>query len=166
MLELTKPILKTIQTADRLVAFKDGARHFLRVYPIRNNWDVITEIDVPGSRVVGSALHGIRHDPEQGRCNACLSYSVADVFQLLRVGDKIALEWWPDCNSPFLEKHGMTRDLLRLLVDRKEGKRTRRIELHLVEEITNGENACIRMCKGFNPPPAYNPADYAAKETA
>lgn len=166
MLELTKPILKTIQTADRLVAFKDGSRHYLTVYPIRNNWNVTTEIDVPGSRVVGSCLHGIRHDAEQGSCNASLSYTTADVFQLLKVGDKIALEWWPDCNSPWLEKRDLTRDLLRLLVDRKEGKKTRRLELHLVEEITGEDNRSIRMCKGFTAPPPYNPADYARKETA
>jgi hypothetical protein len=154
MLELTKTLLRTLQTADRLVAFKDGSRHYLRVYPIRDNWNVTTDIDVPGSRVVGSAFRDVRHsnDPERGSCAASLTYSPADVFQLLKVGDCIALEWWPDCNSPFLEKHGMTRDVLRLLVDRKEGKKTRRIELHLLEEITNHENACIRMCKGFPAP--------------
>lgn len=154
MLTLDKPLLKAIQSAARLVAFKDGSRHYLTLYPFKDRWDVMTTVDVPGSRVIlHHRLPFSQQSQERGACVASLDY--CDVFKLLRVGDMIALEWWPDCNSPWLEQRGLTRDVLRLRIARPQGrKEPERIEVQLAEDVYGADNAITRMCRHFPTPPA------------
>lgn len=149
---LDKISLPIVQKAARLVAFKRGVRHFLVAYPDERNWNVTIELDLAGL-VSGGGTSGTddRHHahPERGECAASLNHEARDLFKLLRLGDQLTLEWWPDCNSPWLDANGLTRDLLRLIVRRKKGKALQRLELVLADEITGQDNASIRMCKGF-----------------
>ena len=143
MLTLDKTLLKILHS-NRLSAFKRGSRHYFRSYPKPDNWDICTEVEVPG-RVHGADWN----DTERGTCSCSIPYTSRDLLHLLKIGDAIELEWWPDCNSPWLDKLSLHRDVLFLIVHRKEGKRTRRMELILEEELTGPDNASIRMCQDF-----------------
>lgn len=160
-LVLNPVTLKALSKADRVVAFQDGDHHSLTIYPT-SDYNFKSDLTIPG-RVQGWQAYGDgRYTP--GRSSCTLPETALSIFKLLKAGDELSLEWWPDSYSGFLDSKGLIQQELYLVVRRKSGKDKveylRFLLGHSVYDATNN----YPMCRGFNV--AEKQAERAAEQEA
>lgn len=150
-LVLDPAILKALTSASGIHAAQDGNNHSLIVYP-SSDYNYKTVIPLHG-HVVGYQAYGGEITPGQSSCH--MSWSGHDVFRLLKAGDRLSLQWWPDNEIPALAEIGVIQQSLFLSIERKVGKhrktgedRIERIRV-LLAQNTYPSTSIWLMCRGF-----------------
>lgn len=146
-LVLNPVIQKALATAYSVTASQDGDHHTLTIYTT-DDYNFKSELTIPG-RVQGWQAYGEgRYTP--GRSSCTLPETAKSVFKLLKAGDELSLEWWPDSYSSALDDKGMIGQQLRLIVRRKSGKdRIEHMALLLEKSVYEANNSWM-MCRGFD----------------
>ena len=145
MTELTKEFLSELTRSDDIAAFLNDDCHRLTIWPEFNDHSYKIKRPIDGY-VCG---HNIDRERSRPDCYTSLPHTAKDVFKLLKVGDDISLEWWPDAGSPFLTENGFVANQLNLKVARTVRGKTEYLKLHLDHGIYSRTNQSIAICRGF-----------------
>ena len=142
--------LKALANASSISAAQDGNDHSLTVYH-DGDYSYKTVIALEGVVIGHQVYDGIT--PGQSSC--VLSYAGQNVFKLLKAGDRLSLEWWPDNNTIALDDLGAVQQSLYLVVERTVGKhrktgedRIERIKVLLAQNVYPNASVWL-MCRGF-----------------
>ncbi len=147
---LNPKTLEALACADLFIAEQNGDEHTLTFYADQDR-NLKSVLGIPGY-VVGFQGYGDgNYTP--GRSSASLYTPNIDVFKLLKVGDRLSLEWDPDAYTERMDELGMMIQTLTLRVERVVGtgkkQKTQRLKILLDSVIHDAANS-YPMCRYFH----------------